>query len=287
MAKKSRKTEKQARRPKKNYYEVLGVPANATAEEIKKAYIELARKYHPDRKPTDKDAGQKFAEITEAFRIVSSTASRYAYDLELGIKPGDLVVPTYERIEQASITGSEVGDYVETIAGGIPVPTLRKLDEETYEFKGLDNAKIREAYENGLFSIGTLQELDMQRYHKLGVKSLREKNFDVAVAYCIEAVRINPRNLQFRFSLGCCFEAKGFPKEAIEEYEQTLELASAKQYTCLPVREALISLYLKLKKFSEVKKQCKALWDLGLTSAVAERALQMVYVEERREPDAG
>jgi len=271
---------------KKNYYEILGVPSNAGPGEIKKAYIELAREYHPDKRPGDKDVQVKFAEITQAYRVLSDTASRYAYDLELGIEPGELVVPTHERIEHDSVTGTAVGDYVESVAGGIPIPTLHKLDEETYEFKGLDNPKIRKAYESGVFSIGTLEKLEMRYYYELGVSALSEKKFDVAIAYCIEAVRINPRNLQFRFSLGCCFEAKGFLGEATEEYEQTLKLASGKGYTCLPVREALISLYLKLKKFSEVKKQCGALWDLRLTSTVAERALHMVYVEERRESNA-
>ena len=272
---------------KKNYYEILGVPQNAGVEEIKKVYIELARKYHPDRRPDDEDAEGRFAEITEAYRVLSNIDLRYAYDLEAGVEPGDLAAPAYERIEHTSITDSAVGDYVETIAGGVPVPTLHKLDKETYEFRGLDNPQIRNAYENGIFSIGTLEKLDMHHYHEVGLRALREKNFDAAIAYCIEAVRINPRNLQFRFSLGCCFEAKGFLEEATEEYELTLKLAEAKRYKCLPVREALISLYLKSRKFSELKKQCKALWDLGLSSTVAERALHLAYLEERRKPDEG
>ena len=265
---------------KQNYYEILGVSTGAAAEEIKKAYIELARKYHPDKRPEDSKAEELFAQVASAYGTLSSTSSRYAYDLELGIAPAEQVIPVHERIESL-VTGSAAGDYMETIAGGVPVPTLHKLDETTYEFRGLDNPKIREVYEKGLFSIQALEKLDMRRYYELGIKALRERKFDAAVAYCIEAVRINPRNMQFRFSLGCSFEAKDFLKEAIEEYELTLRLASKKQYTCLPVREALIGLYLKLKQFKNVKEHCKAIWDLGLTSTIAERALHTVLIEER------
>ena len=54
---------------KRDYYEVLGIGKNADAKEIKKAYRKLAKKYHPDMNPGDKNAEQKFKEITEAYNI--------------------------------------------------------------------------------------------------------------------------------------------------------------------------------------------------------------------------
>ncbi|MGQ9486641.1 MAG: J domain-containing protein [Armatimonadota bacterium] len=68
------------RMPDRDYYEVLGVPPNATNEQIRRRFRELARKYHPDvnRSP---DAEHRFKEITEAYRVLSSPSLRADYDL--------------------------------------------------------------------------------------------------------------------------------------------------------------------------------------------------------------
>lgn len=52
-----------------DYYQVLGVAKNASAEEIKKAYRKLARQYHPDLNPNNKEAEQKFKQINEANEV--------------------------------------------------------------------------------------------------------------------------------------------------------------------------------------------------------------------------
>lgn len=65
---------------KKDYYEVLGVKRNATETEIKKAYKKLARKYHPDVNPNNKEAEEKFKEISEAYHVLSNKELRKKYD---------------------------------------------------------------------------------------------------------------------------------------------------------------------------------------------------------------
>lgn len=65
---------------KRDCYEVLGVPRNASDEQIKKAYRKLAMKYHPDRNPGDKEAEEKFKEATEAYEILSKPESHQQYD---------------------------------------------------------------------------------------------------------------------------------------------------------------------------------------------------------------
>lgn len=64
----------------RNYYDILGVSRDATAEEIKRSYRKLARQYHPDMNPGDKAAEEKFKDISEAYEVLSDTAKRAQYD---------------------------------------------------------------------------------------------------------------------------------------------------------------------------------------------------------------
>ena len=65
---------------KRDYYEVLGVPKDADDAAIKKAYRQLAKKYHPDMNPGDKEAEIKFKEASEAYAVLSDAEKRRQYD---------------------------------------------------------------------------------------------------------------------------------------------------------------------------------------------------------------
>jgi molecular chaperone DnaJ len=66
--------------PKHDYYETLGVPKQASADDVRKAYRKLARKYHPDLNPGDKSSEERFRNVQEAYDILSDAKKRQMYD---------------------------------------------------------------------------------------------------------------------------------------------------------------------------------------------------------------
>ncbi len=77
--------------PKHNYYRILNVSRDASADKIKKAYRQLALKYHPDKNSGDKAAAAKFQEVTKAYEVLSDNVQRQRYDRNHSSKPGHYV----------------------------------------------------------------------------------------------------------------------------------------------------------------------------------------------------
>ncbi|MEH2272029.1 MAG: DnaJ C-terminal domain-containing protein [Nostoc sp.] len=91
----------------KDYYAILGVSKNATPEEIKRVYRKLARKYHPDLNPGDKDAETKFKELNEANEVLSDPEKRQKYD-RFGQHWNN---PGYTEAPPPSSTNVATGDF--------------------------------------------------------------------------------------------------------------------------------------------------------------------------------
>lgn len=103
---------------KRDYYEVLGVSKGASDEEIKKAYRKLAKKYHPDMNPGDKEAEGKFKEVNEAYSVLSDQETRSRYD-QFGHAGVD---PNYGAGGGGGFTGDfgdiDLGDLFGSFFGG-------------------------------------------------------------------------------------------------------------------------------------------------------------------------
>lgn len=102
---------------KRDYYEVLGVSKNASADEIKKAYRKLAKENHPDLHPNDKECEARFKEVNEAYEILSDADKKAKYD-QFGFAGVD---PNYGAGGGGAWTGagfSDLGDIFGDIFGG-------------------------------------------------------------------------------------------------------------------------------------------------------------------------
>jgi molecular chaperone DnaJ len=96
----------------KNFYDLLGIPKNASEKDIKQAYRKLARQYHPDVNPGDKNAEAKFKEINGAFEVLSDSIKRKKYD-----KYGDKWQYA-DQIEQAQQQQAQYRQYSTDDGGG-------------------------------------------------------------------------------------------------------------------------------------------------------------------------
>src|SRR5579863_3932719 len=113
----------------KDYYSTLGVKKTASADDIRKAFRKLARKYHPDVNPNDKKAEEKFKEISEANDVLSDEKKRKIYD-QFGFYS--------DNIDPAAAEAAARGGYGGGFAGGGGRPGARGAQEVPFDFGGFD-----------------------------------------------------------------------------------------------------------------------------------------------------
>jgi len=107
----------------KDYYQILGIPRDASPDDVRKAYRRLAKKYHPDASPDDREAEERFKEIREAYEVLQNPEKRAVYDRfgMAGVKGGFSATGAGGGFGDFDIFGeSFFGDIFESFFGGGP-----------------------------------------------------------------------------------------------------------------------------------------------------------------------
>lgn len=103
---------------RRDYYKTLGVDKKATPEEIKKAYRKLARKYHPDRNPDDKQAEERFKEVSQAHDVLGDPEKRKQYDSGTGPFTGGAPGGGFGGFGNFDFDASSMGDILSNLFSG-------------------------------------------------------------------------------------------------------------------------------------------------------------------------
>jgi curved DNA-binding protein len=142
----------------KDYYQIMGVGRDASADDIKRAYRKLARKYHPDVSK-EKDAEERFKEVGEAYEVLRDPEKRAAYDA-LGLrKPGEQFRPPPDwQFDYGAETDTGThSDFFEELFGGLGRGRRTSFRSRGFDTSGHIEVTLEEAFR------GTERRLSLQR----------------------------------------------------------------------------------------------------------------------------
>lgn len=161
----------------KDYYETLGVDRNASAEDIKKAYRKLVRKYHPDVSK-HKDADAKTKEINEAYEVLGNAEKRAAYDgLGRGYHAGEQFRPPPDWGEQYDFSGATGDDFFADLFAHVGRARRGSFRMRGDDIHAAITIELADAYRGATRTVS----LRVPRQDESGRVSMQEKKLNVTI----------------------------------------------------------------------------------------------------------
>ena len=181
-----------------NYYEVLGVSKDASAEKIKKAYHSLARQYHPDVNSGDINTAEKFKEINLVYEILSDPLKRSQYDQTLG---------EAEELCKRGVARSQLGDYQGAILDYTKALEINPDWAEVLYHRGFASYKLQD-YGNAELDYTKALFLDpylVEVYYYRGLCRMKLRSIQVGMEDYAKALEINPNFAHVYYQRGLVY----------------------------------------------------------------------------------
>ena len=215
----------------KSYYEILGVPGNASELEIKSAYHRLARKYHPDKADANADAAAmeaEFSQISTAYNILKDKEKRQSYNQSLGSRHMTSASDSSSsnKIPAVSTGSSTASTEQQRVFTGPNSDKNKAMAAKRSFVRGAqlmtsgDYAKAAECFDNAIKNND-----DEAVYHaRLALALLRShRSFTRATEAAKRAIALDPYNSDFRMILAELYENANSKTMAIQTYEEILK----------------------------------------------------------------
>lgn len=206
----------------KNFYEILGVPRNASDLEIKSAYHRLARKYHPDKAMAPEEVARleaEFSKISTAYNALKDKEKRQTYDASLETATTESS-PSNPRMPSAAGGGAPSGNNAAQMEKSKAVVAKRAFLRASQLMSSGDYSKSVEFLEVAIKN----NENEPAYYAKLAQACLRShRSFNRATDAAQRAIQLDPYNSDYRLILAEIYENANIKSLAIQTYEEILK----------------------------------------------------------------